>query len=164
MDTPPKVADLEFTIDSDEKIFWFNVPVNYMFGVEVDEGVGHLVDINSTSAFGEATVLHELFVHFALAGELEHEEDAVLVMEVAVEAKDIGMSKVLLDLDFASDLFLNPRLHDLFLVEAFEGEDVVGFGFCPNHVNVPKSAFSQRTTNVKVVQVPVAGWSIPVKG
>ena len=85
-------------------------------------------------------------------------------MEVAVETKDVGVSKVLLDLDFASNLFLNPGLHNLLLVEALEGEDIVGFDLCPNHVNVPKSAFTQRTTDVKVIQVPVASWSVPVKG
>ena len=134
-----------------------------MFGVEVSESVGHLVDVNNTSSFGKTAVLHELFVHFTLAGKFKHEEDAVLVVEVAVEAKDVRVSKVLLDLDFASDLFLNPRLYDLLLIETLEGKDIVGFDLCPNHVNVPKPAFTQRTADVKVIQVPVAGWAIPVK-
>jgi len=69
MNAPPKVSDLEFTIDPDEEILGFNVSVNYVFGVEVDESVGHLVNVNSTSAFREAAILHELFVHLALASE-----------------------------------------------------------------------------------------------
>ena len=163
MDAPPKVTNLEFAVDSDEEIFRLDIPVDYVFGVEVDESIGHLVDVNSTATFGKATVLHKLLVHLALASKFKHEEDAILVVEVSVETKDVGMSKVLLDLDFASDLFLNPGLYNLLLVEAFEGEDIVGFDLGPNHVNVPESAFTQRATNVKVVQVPVAGRPLPEK-
>jgi hypothetical protein len=163
MDAPPKVTDLEFTIDSDEEVLGLNIPVNYVFGVEVDESVGHLVDVNGTPTFRKAAVLHELLVHLALTGEFEHEEDAVLVVEVAVETEDVGVPEVLLDLDFASDLFFDPGLYNLFLVEALEGEDVVGFDLCPNHVNVSESAFTERTANVKVIQVPVASRPVPVK-
>ena len=151
MDAPPKVTNLEFTVDSDEEILGFNIPVDNVFGVEVDKSVGHLVDVNGTPTFGKAAILHKLLVHFALAGEFKHEEDAILVVEVAVETKNVGVPKVLLDLDFASDLFLNPGFHNLFLVKAFEGEDVVGFDLCPNHVNVSKPAFTQGPTNVKVI-------------
>lgn len=164
MNTPPKVADLEFTVDSDEEIFGLNIAVDYMFGVEVDEGIGHLVNVDSAAAFRKTAILHELLVHLALASELEHEEDAILVMEVTKEAKDVGVSKVLLDFDFASDLFLNSRLYDLLLVEALEGEDIMGFGLCPNHVNVPKPPLSQGTTDVKVIQVPVTSRPFPVDG
>lgn len=163
MDTPSKVTDFEFAIDSDEEIFRFDIPVDYVFGVEVDESVGHLIDVNSTSSLGKATILHELLVHLTLSSEFNHEEDAVLVVEIAVETKDVGVSQVLLDLDFASDLFLNPGLYNFLLVETLEGKDVVGLGLCPNHVDVPKPAFTQRTTDVKVIQVPIAGWPFPVK-
>ena len=132
--------------------------------MEVDESIGHLVDVNSTSSFGEAAVLHELLVHLTLSSEFKHEEDAVLIVEVAVETKDVGVSQVLLDLYFASDLFLNPRLYNLLLVETLEGKDIVGFDLCPNHVNVPKPAFTQRATDVKVIEVPIAGWPFSFKG
>jgi len=160
MDAPPKVTDLEFTINSDEEVFRLNIPVDYVFGVEVDESVGHLVDVNSTSSFGKAAILHELLVHLTLSGEFKHEEDAVLVVEVAIETEDVGVPQVLLDLDFASDLFLDPRLYNFLLVETLEGKNIVWFDLCPNHVNVPKPAFTQRTTDVKIIQVPVAGWSV----
>ena len=142
MDAPPKVTDLEFTLDSDEEIFGLNIPVDYVFGVEVDESVGHLVDVDGASAFGKAAILHQLLIHLTLASEFEHEEDAVFVVEVAVETEDVGVSEVLLDLDFASDLFLNPGLDNLLLVEALEGEDVVGFSLRPDHVDMSKSAFA----------------------
>lgn len=164
MDAPSEVTNLEFAVDSYEEIFWLNIPVDYVFRVEVDESIGHLVDVDGTSPFGKAAVLHELLIHLTLAGEFKHEEDAVLVVEVAVKTKDVGVSKVLLDLDFTSDLFLDLRLYNLLLIEALEGKDIVGFNLGPNHVNVPKPAFAQRTADVKVIQVPVAGWAISVKG
>jgi hypothetical protein len=163
MDTPPKVADLEFTVDPDEEIFRLNIPVDYVFRVQVDEGIGHLVDVDGTPALGKTAVLHELLVHLALASEFKHEKDAVLVVEVPVETKDVGVSKVLLDFDFASNLFLNSRFYDLLLVETLEGEDVMGFGLCPNHINVPEPAFSQRSTNVEIIKVPVTGRMLPAK-
>ena len=163
MNAPPKVADLEFTVDADEEIFGLNIPVNYVFGMQVDESVGHLVDVDGASALGKAAVLHELFVHLAFAGEFKHEEDAVLVMEVTEETKDVGVPKVLLNLDFASDLFLNPGFYDLLLVETLESEDVMRFSLCPNHVDVPEPAFTQRTANVKVIKVPVASRLLPAK-
>lgn len=164
MDAPSKVAYLEFTVDPDEEIFRLDIPVNDVLGVKVDESVGHLVDVDSTPALGKAAILHELLVHLALASEFKHEEDAVLVVEVTVEAKDVGVSKVLLNFDFTSDLFLDPRFHNLLLVKTLEGENVMGFSLCPDHVNVPEPAFSQRTTNVKVIKVPVPGRSVPVNG
>jgi len=51
VNAPPEVTDFEFTVDSDEEIFGLDVPVNYVLGVKVDECVGHLVDVNSTTAF-----------------------------------------------------------------------------------------------------------------
>lgn len=84
MDTPSKIADLEFAVDSDEEVLGLDISVDYMFGMEVDEGVSHLVDVDSAASFGEATILHELLVHLALTSELEHEEDAVLIVEVTV--------------------------------------------------------------------------------
>lgn len=74
------------------------------------------------------------------------------------------MSEVLLNLDFASYLFLDPRLYNLLFVEAFEGEDIVGFDLCADHVHVAKPAFTQWAANVKVVKVPVTGWPFPMEG
>jgi len=82
-----------------------------------------------------------LFVHFAPASKFEHEEDvllvvdvaveaeedallvvevaveaeedALLVVEVAVEAEDIWMPEVQLNFNLATDLPLDSGLHDL---------------------------------------------------
>ena len=111
-----------------------DVPVDDVLGVEVVEGVGHLADIDGAAALREGTVLYKLLVKLALAGKLEHEENALLVVEVAVEAEHIRISEVLLDLDFAGDLLLNSGLDNLKLVKTLEGNDVIGLDLSPNHV------------------------------
>lgn len=110
------------------------VPVDDVLRVEVVEGVGHLADIDGAAALREGTVLCKLLVKLALAGKLEHEENALLVVEVAVEAEHIGISEVLLDLDFAADLLLNSGLDNLKLVKTLEGNDVIGLDLSPNLV------------------------------
>lgn len=87
-------------------------------------------------------MLGELLVQFAFAGKLEHEEDTFLVMEVAVQAEYVGVSKILLNFNFTSNLFLDSRLDDFGFVQAFEGEDVLRLAFSANHVNAPKFSLS----------------------
>jgi hypothetical protein len=87
-------------------------------------------------------MLGELLVQFALAGELEHEKDAFLVMEVAVQAEYVGVSKILLNLNFTSNLFFDTRLDNFGFVQAFEGEDVLRLAFSADHVNAPEFALS----------------------
>jgi hypothetical protein len=47
MNGPPEVADFQFAVDADEDVFGFDVAVDDVFSVEVDEGVGHLGDVLS---------------------------------------------------------------------------------------------------------------------
>jgi hypothetical protein len=75
--------------------------------VEVGEGVGHLVDIDGAAALQEGAVICKLLVKLTLSGKLEHEGNALLIMEVAVEAEHVGMSEVMLDRDFVTDLLLD---------------------------------------------------------
>ena len=132
---PAKVADLELAVDAEKQILRLDIPVDDVFRMEVGEGVCHLVDIDGATALREGTKLCELLVELALAGKLEHQENTFLVVEVTVETQYIGVSKVLLDLDLATDLLLHAGLHDLRLVETLEGEDIFGLDFGANHVD-----------------------------
>ena len=107
---------------------------------------------------GEVAVLGELLVELAFRGELEHEEDALLVVEVAVQPEHVRVPQVLLNLDLAPDLLLHLVLDDLRLVQALEREDVLGLDLRPHHVHPPKLALPQRTPNVKVGQPPFPRW------
>jgi hypothetical protein len=58
--------------------------------MEIGKCVGHLIDVDSAVSFGEAAVLRELLVKLALASKFEHEEDALLVVEVTIETETFG--------------------------------------------------------------------------
>jgi hypothetical protein len=95
-------------------------------------------------------VLRQLLIQLALARKLEHEEDPLFVVEVAVQPQDVRVSdqrvserrsaqegdgpKVGLDLDLPPDLLLDLALDELRLVQAFEREDVL-FLLGPDHVD-----------------------------
>lgn len=161
---PAEIPNLELTIDAEEKVLGLDVSMNDVLGVEVRQRVGHLVDVDRAASLREATVLCELLVELALAGEFEHEKNALFVMEIAVEAEDVWMSEVLLDFDFATDLLLHSGLDDLGLVETLEGEDIFWLDFCADHVDATKFAFTQRAANVKVGEVPLSGGASPKEG
>ena len=154
MYAPSKVADLELAVDAKKEILWLDVSMNDVLGMEIGKSVGHLIDVDGAASLGEATVLCELLVKFTLASKLEHEKDALFIVEVTVEAEDVWMAEVLLDFDLATDLLLDSRLNNLGLVETLEGKDVIWFDLGPNHVNAAEFAFAQRATNVKVGEVP----------
>ncbi|KAI9454641.1 hypothetical protein BJY52DRAFT_1224973 [Lactarius psammicola] len=120
MHIPAKVADLELAVDAEEEVLRLDVPVDDVLHVEVGEGIGHLVDIDGTAMLRGA-VFCELLVKLTFAGKFEHEEDVLIVVEVPVEAENVGVSEILLDLDFTTDLLLNPGLDNFGLVKTLEG-------------------------------------------
>lgn len=79
-------------------------------------------------------------------------------MEVPVETQDVWVSEVLLDFDFAADLFFDFGVDDFGFVEAFEGEDVSWLGwFGAYHVDAAEFAFAERAADVEGVEAPFAG-------
>ena len=62
-----------------------------MLRVKVRERVGHLVNVSRAPLLAEAAVLGELLVQFARPRKLEHEEYALLVVEVPIQAEDMGV-------------------------------------------------------------------------
>lgn len=60
-----------------------------------------------------------MFVELAFAREFEDEEDAFRVVEVAVEAQDVWVCEVGLDLDLTPDLFLDFAILEFGFVQDF---------------------------------------------
>ena len=87
-------------------------------------------------------MLGQLLVQLAFTGKLEHQKNALLVVKVAVQAQDVGVSQVGLDLDLAPQLLFGLGFDELGLVEALEGEDVARFGLCSDHVDPTELAFA----------------------
>ena len=61
------------------------------------------------------------------------------------------MSEVLLNFDLAPDLFLDLIGDNFGFVEGLEGENILWFCLCANHVYSTEFAFAQRSTDVKGV-------------
>ena len=120
MHTPSEVRDFDLPVQAHEDILGFDIAVYHMLPVQEFECTRHLRDILRGEGFGEALRFAEVLVEFAFAGEFEDEEDALAVVEVAVEAQDVGVREVGLDFDFAADLFFHFAVLQFGFVQHFE--------------------------------------------
>ena len=71
-------------MQADKDILRFDIAVHVVLGMEVLQRARHLGNIHRGLGFGELLCFAEVFVQLALAGEFEDEEDAFVVVEVAV--------------------------------------------------------------------------------
>lgn len=117
--------------------------------VKVGERICHLGNVSARAFLVKAAQLGELLVELALGGKLEHEEDTLRVVEVAVQAEDVGVTEVLLDLNLATDLFLNLAGHNLLLVETLEGNNKVRGGLGTGQVDTTKLALAKWTADLE---------------
>lgn len=122
--------------------------------MEITQGVRHLVDILRTATLAEAAILDELLIQLSLSCELEHEEDTLLVVEVAVEAENVWVTEVLLDLNLATNLLFDTGLNNFGFIETFESQDVARRAFRADHVDTAEFAFTERTTDIEVGEMP----------
>lgn len=117
---PPKISNLELAVDAKEDVLGLDVAVDDVFAVEVMQCVGHLGNVlcrehkgcvcvwsaelmgaclriimldthPRCSLLAEAAQLDELAVELALAGKLEHDKDALVIMKVAIHAQNVRM-------------------------------------------------------------------------
>ena len=107
-------------------------------------------------------MLGELFVKLAFSSEFEHEEDAFLVVEVTIQTENIRVPQILLYFNLTACLFLDLGLDDFGFIETFKSKDVLRFAFRADHIDPPKFAFSERSTNVKAGKVPFTCRARPV--
>ena len=76
-----------------------------------------------------------------------------LVVEVAVEAQDVGVAQMRLDLDLAPELVLDVALLQLVLEEHLERHDELAV-LLPGKVDVAKLAAPQGAPDIEVAQGP----------
>ena len=94
-------------MDTDKNVLWLDIPMNNMLLMQIFQSSRHLSNILRSLPFWEAVFSSEMLVKLAFAGELENEEHSLAVMEMSVELKDVGVSKVALDFNFSSYLPLH---------------------------------------------------------
>lgn len=100
-------------------------------------------------------MLAKLLVQLALARKFEHQEDSLRVVEVSVQAKNVWVSKILLNFDLAPDLFLHLGLDNFGFVEGFEGKNIFWCRLGAYHVNATELAFAKGPAHIEVAQVPL---------
>ncbi len=100
--------------------------------------------------------MKRVLVELALAGEFEDEEDALAVVEVAVQAQDVGVAQVGLDLDLAADLLLHLALLELGFVQHFQRADEV-CGALFGEVDAAEFAFAQGFADLEHAEVEGSG-------
>ena len=85
MNRPTEIGNLEVTLEIQEKIFRFDVPVDDISGVAVDESICQLSHILGRANLIEAALGHllEEFVHLTSGRVLQDEVDSGLVPEVS---------------------------------------------------------------------------------
>ena len=101
------------------------------------------------SGKGEEGARTEFLVELSLCSILEDEIDAALIVEIAVEAQDVLVAEMRLDLYLSPQLVLYTRLGQLRLEQHLERHDVVRF-LLAGEVDVAELAAAQGLADVKV--------------
>lgn len=152
MHAPPEIGNLELAVDADEDVFGLDVPVDNVLAVQITQGRRHLGNVLGSLPFREAVLPAQVLVQFPLAGELENQKHALIVVEVAKHLQDIGMTEVALNLNLAADLALDASALQLVLVQHLERADEAARAL-PSKVHAPEFALAQRTADFEHSQV-----------
>ena len=92
----------------------------------------------------------------SVVGDIGARAGSHLVVEVSVEAQDVRVSQVRLDLDLPSQLVLHVRLLELVLEQHFQRDDVLA-SLLARQVHVAELAAAQRLTDVEVAYLFIVG-------
>lgn len=149
---PPEVGQLDLAVDADEDVLGLDVPVDDVLAVQVAQRARHLRDVLRGLPLGEAVLAAQVLVELALAGELDDQEHALAVVEVAVQLQDVGVPQVALDLDLAAHLALDPAVLQLVLVQHLQRADEPVRPL-PRQVHPPELALAQRPPDLEHPQV-----------
>ena len=115
MHAPSKVGNLQVATMIQEQVFGLDVAMNDVLAMTINQRVGQLLDVKGRPILRETHRLFQVAVQFSLGGEFENEVDARGVVKVSVQAEDIGVPQVALDLNLAAQLVLYVALLQLAL-------------------------------------------------
>lgn len=87
-----------------------------------------------------------------IRGGTERRGGSYLVVEVSVQAQDVGMAQMRLDLDLSAELVLDVRLLQLILEQNLERDDVLAL-LLARQVDVTELAAPERLTDVEIAQL-----------
>lgn len=100
----------------------WNPPVNNMLSVHVRQCCGNLGDVSGCPVFRKSSNNTEMSVNISTWSEFENEVYAFVVVEVPIQAQNVDVSQICLNLDFTPDLELHLRLDDLSFVNYLQAQ------------------------------------------
>jgi len=143
-------------VDADEDVFRLDVTVHDVFLMEVFKCCSHLGNILRSLWLSEPLLASEMLVEFPLASKFEDKEDALCVVEVTKQLKNIRMGEMRLDFDFPSDLFLDFALLKLRFMQHFERADK-SRRLLLGQVHTTKLTFAEGLSNLEHAKMPLFG-------
>lgn len=126
-----------------------DIPVDDVFGVQVEQSVCHLLDVLGSLFFCKPARFPQVSVQLALGRILQDQIDPPVVVKVSIQPEYVGMPQVGLDFHLPPQLLLHLALLQLLLVEHLEGDDEAG-PFFSGQIDMSKLALPQRLAQLKV--------------
>lgn len=152
MDAVAEVGQLQLAVQPQEDILGLHVAVHDVLPVEVHQGQRDLGDALRGATLIEPALALQGPVQLPAGGILEDQEDAVRVVEPAVEAEDARVPQVAVDFDLAPDVDLGALPRDLVLPQYLQGADVARLAVS-GEVDAAELALAERLADLEQPQV-----------
>lgn len=153
VDGPTEVGDLHVVLRAQEEIFRLDVAVYHVLRVAVPHGRAKVGDEPGRGPFGECATGRELLVQLAPGTVFQYEVDVLVVVEVAVHAKDVTVAEVGLNLDLPTKLVLHAAFKELTLRQDLDGHDVLRPTLA-GEVNLAELPPAERLPDFEVLEGP----------
>lgn len=154
MHRPSEIGNLETALSAEKQVLRLDIAVNDVLGVAVFERLGEVSNVLSSLLFLELALLLEILVQFSLGSILENEVYSLGVIKVPVEAENIFMAEMRLNLNLSTQLVFDSVFAQLFLEQNLESTDKFTL-LLTSEVHTSKLSVTKRFTNIKVVNAPL---------
>ena len=122
----PEVCEFEIAVVANEEVFWLEVPEDDVLAVDVFEAAGHGGGVEAGLVGGEGLDVAEVGEELAAVDEFEHQVEILGVLGETFETDNEGVVDLGVDEVLVVDVVDLLGLHDLMLVEEFQGDILAG--------------------------------------
>jgi hypothetical protein len=142
LDTPSKIANLDYVSIFYQNVFWLDIPMNQALLVQIVDARANLNEEVECCILAEELFFPYKIKEVTLGGVLERQINCRFILETGVETADILMVQLLLDPDLP-----NQRLLDLAATQTllfyFFNRDLDPRGLVPSELNFPVRSLAQ---------------------
>jgi len=149
---PAKVSNFKLTITPLKQIFWFEIAVNDVLGMEIVKCVAELADVPGRKLEAEPVLRRGQFlVEFSTLRILKDQEDSLGVVKPRIHPQDIFVSKVTLNFNFGPCQQLKTVTFELAFRQHFDGDDEAG-ALLTREKDMAKLPSTEFLAHVKVIE------------